>query len=69
MRPLVLRTLGLFVLAAVAEIVGCYLPYLWLRRGQSPWSLVPAALSLGAFGHGHHRLRAARLIEASNDQP
>jgi len=46
---LVARTVGLFVLTAVAEIVGCYLPYLWLRRGQSPLLLIPAALSLAAF--------------------
>src|SRR5688572_23087939 len=46
---LVLRTVGLFVVTAVAEIVGCYLAYLWLRRGQSVWLLVPAALSLAAF--------------------
>jgi small multidrug resistance family-3 protein len=46
---LVPRTLGLFVLTAVAEIVGCYLPYLWLRRGHSPLLLMPAALSLMAF--------------------
>ena len=46
---LVLRTVGLFVLTAVAEIVGCYLTYLWLRRGQSAGVLVPAALSLAAF--------------------
>ncbi|MFN3430793.1 MAG: YnfA family protein [Candidatus Sericytochromatia bacterium] len=44
-----LQTLGLFVLTACAEIVGCYLPYLWLRQGQSPWLLVPAAGSLAAF--------------------
>ena len=25
----------LFVLTAIAEIVGCYLPYLWLRKGGS----------------------------------
>jgi small multidrug resistance family-3 protein len=46
---LVLRTLGLFVLTALAEIVGCYLPYLWLRRGQSVWLMLPATLSLSAF--------------------
>lgn len=45
----VLRTFGLFVATAVAEIVGCYLPYLWLREGKSAWLLVPAALSLAAF--------------------
>ncbi len=39
----------LFVLTAGAEIVGCYLPYLWLRHGRSAWLLVPAALSLAVF--------------------
>lgn len=45
----VATTLGLFILTAVAEILGCYLPYLWLSRGRSAWLLFPAALSLGAF--------------------
>lgn len=44
-----LRTALLFVLTAVAEIVGCYLPYLWLREGKSPLLLIPAALSLALF--------------------
>jgi small multidrug resistance family-3 protein len=44
-----LRTGGLFVLTAIAEIVGCYLPYLWLRQGRSAWWLVPAATSLAVF--------------------
>jgi len=44
-----LKTLLLFGLTAAAEITGCYLTYLWLRRGQVPWLLVPAAFSLGAF--------------------
>ena len=39
----------LFVLTAIAEIVGCYLPYLWLNRNGSPWLLVPAAVSLAIF--------------------
>lgn len=43
------RTASLFVLTAVAEIVGCYLPYLWLREGKSAWLLAPAALSLALF--------------------
>lgn len=45
----ILKTLALFVVTAVAEIVGCYLPYLWLKQGKSAWLLVPAALSLGLF--------------------
>lgn len=46
---LVLRTVALFALTAVAEILGCYLPYLWLRQGRSAWLLVPGAMSLAAF--------------------
>ncbi|WP_028671732.1 YnfA family protein [Saccharospirillum impatiens] len=44
-----LKTLGLFLVTALAEIVGCYLPYLWLREGKTIWLLVPGALSLAAF--------------------
>jgi len=43
------RVFGLFVLTALAEILGCYLPYVWLRKGGSIWLLVPAALSLALF--------------------
>ena len=39
----------LFFLTAVAEIVGCYLPWLVLKQGRSPWLLAPAALSLACF--------------------
>jgi small multidrug resistance family-3 protein len=49
LRVLILRTFVLFVLTALAEIIGCYLPYLWLRKSGSPWLLIPAAISLGAF--------------------
>ncbi|SDL21445.1 small multidrug resistance family-3 protein [Modicisalibacter muralis] len=44
-----LGTAGLFVLTAVAEIVGCYLPYLWLRERAPIWVLLPAAASLALF--------------------
>lgn len=44
-----LKTFGLFFLTALAEIIGCYLPYLWLRQGKSIWLLVPAAVSLALF--------------------
>ena len=39
----------LFLVTALAEIVGCYLPSLWLSHGKSAWLLVPGALSLAAF--------------------
>jgi small multidrug resistance family-3 protein len=45
----IVRTLGLFILTAVAEIVGCYLPYLWLKKGASPWLLLPTMGSLILF--------------------
>lgn len=44
-----IKTLALYLLTAVAEIVGCYLPYLWLREGKSILLLVPAAISLALF--------------------
>ncbi len=43
------KTFGLFVFTAIAEIVGCYLPYLWLKKAGSAWLLLPAALSLALF--------------------
>jgi small multidrug resistance family-3 protein len=43
------RTSALFLVTALAEIVGCYLPYLWLRQGGSVWLLVPTTLSLAVF--------------------
>ena len=46
---IVAKTLALFVVTALAEIIGCYLPYLWLKKGGSAWLLVPAAISLTAF--------------------
>lgn len=44
-----LQTLGLFVLTALAEITGCYLPYLWLKKGAPVWILLPAVASLALF--------------------
>ena len=44
-----LRIAGLFVVTALAELVGCYLPYLWLRRDGSAWLALPAAASLALF--------------------
>jgi|ERR1700752_2887678 len=46
---MVLKTLGLFIVTAVVEILGCYLPYLWLKQRASAFFLIPGALSLVAF--------------------
>jgi len=44
-----LKTFALFVVTALAEIVGCYLPWLWLKQGRPAWLLLPAAASLALF--------------------
>ena len=45
-----MKTLLLYLATAIAEIVGCYLPLLWLRGQGSGWLLLPAAaLSLATF--------------------
>jgi len=53
-RPLestleLLRLGVLFVLAALAEIIGCYLSWLVLRQGKTLYLLIPAPLSLALF--------------------
>jgi small multidrug resistance family-3 protein len=44
-----LKTIALFGITAIAEIIGCYLPYLWLKQDKSVLLLIPAALSLALF--------------------
>lgn len=39
----------LFAVTAIAEIVGCYLPWLVVKQGKSLVLLLPAALSLALF--------------------
>jgi len=45
----ILNTTLLFFITALCEILGCFLPWLWLKRGASPLLLIPAALALAAF--------------------
>lgn len=44
-----LTTFGLFICTAVAEILGCYLPYLILRENKTAWLWLPTILSLAIF--------------------
>jgi small multidrug resistance family-3 protein len=44
-----LKIILLFLATAMAEIVGCYLPWLVLKQDRTAWLLIPAALSLGLF--------------------
>ena len=47
--PEFVRVAALFAVTALAEIVGCYLPWLVLVQGRTRWLLLPAALSLALF--------------------
>ncbi|MFT4825986.1 MAG: small multidrug resistance family-3 protein [Halioglobus sp.] len=46
---LAIKTFTLFLSTAVAEILGCYLVYLWLREGKTFLLIIPAAMSLAIF--------------------
>nr|WP_166454650.1 YnfA family protein [Duganella rivi] len=39
----------MFFVTALAEIVGCYLPWLVIKQDKSAWLLLPAAASLAVF--------------------
>ena len=45
----VLKVFGLFFITAIAEILGCYFPYLILNQAKSPWLWLPTILSLSVF--------------------
>lgn len=45
----ILSTFILFFVTAIAEILGCYFPYLILNQAKSQWLWLPTALSLAFF--------------------
>lgn len=62
-----MKTFLLYVATALAEILGCYLPYLWLKQGKPVWLLLPAALSLAVFAWllTLHETAAGRVYAAN----
>lgn len=44
-----IKTTLLFFASALCEIIGCFLPWLWLKRNASIWLLLPAGISLALF--------------------
>lgn len=44
-----MRTFSLYFVTAIAELLGCYLPLLWVSGKGSPWLLPIAGVSLVAF--------------------
>ncbi len=61
-----LTTTLLFTVTAIAEILGCYLPLLWLKGRAPIWVLAPAALSLALFVYllTLHPIAAGRVYAA-----
>ncbi|MCU4517477.1 YnfA family protein [Acinetobacter radioresistens] len=45
----ILTTFFLFFMTALAEILGCYFPYLILKDGKSAWLWLPTIISLAIF--------------------
>ncbi len=45
----IVTTFFLFFITAIAEILGCYFPYLILNQHKSSWLWIPTALSLAVF--------------------
>lgn len=43
------RVTSLLAITAVAELIGCYLPWLVLKQAKPLWLLLPAAVSLSLF--------------------
>ncbi len=46
----IVKSLGLFFITALAELLGSYLMYLWLRQGKPFWFGLLAIVSLVTFG-------------------
>ena len=44
-----LKTTLLFFATALCEIIGCFLPWLWLKKGGSALLLIPAGVALALF--------------------
>jgi len=48
-KMMIIKTFALFFATAIAEILGCYLPYVWLKKDGSPLLIIPSAISLAIF--------------------
>jgi small multidrug resistance family-3 protein len=54
-----MRTILAYILAAFAEIAGCFAFWAWLRLGRSPLWLLPGMASLALFAWALTRVDAA----------
>ena len=44
-----IKTTLLFFETALCEIIGCFLPWLWLNKGATVLLLIPAVIALALF--------------------
>ena len=44
-----LKTTLLFFATALCEIIGCFLPWLWMKKGGPVLLLIPASVALALF--------------------
>ncbi|MCU0987569.1 MAG: YnfA family protein [Acetobacteraceae bacterium] len=51
-------TVAAYLVAAVAEIAGCFAFWAWLRLGRSAWWLVPGMAALALFAVALTRVEA-----------
>lgn len=49
--PVLLSTALVYIGAALAEIVGCFAFWAWLRMGKSVWWIAPGTVALIAFAY------------------
>src|SRR3546814_2802350 len=59
-----LRLTFLFAITAVAEIIGCYLPWLVLRQGKPLYLLIPAAIALALFARSEEHTSELQSLMA-----
>lgn len=55
-----MRSILIYIVAALAEIAGCFSFWAWLRMDKSPWWLIPGCASLGLFAY------ALTLVDAAD---
>ncbi len=53
-----MTTVAFFILAAAAEVAGCFSVWAWTRQGHSAWWLAPGMVSLAMFAWALTRIDA-----------
>lgn len=54
-----MQTAAVYIIAAFAEIAGCFAVWAWLRKSAAVWWLIPGALALALFAYFLTRVDSA----------